>query len=193
MIREGLSIATQVAALIGAVAFGCGALLPLSRSAAWAQAPAGPDGQPAGPPASGIVPISPNSPNNPQNFNPTIGSPVAPVQSQRPAGWPGGPGDDSTAAPTRKAYAPAFGSAGKPAQVANSAAAQPAASRLQFPPLEQMKFEGAEIIAWVGSSPILAADVLYETNKMIDRVLAENAGKSIKPEELAGTAFVYEA
>ena len=56
---------------------------------------------------------------------------------------------------------------------------------VRFRPPEKMAFEGAEIISWVGSTPILAADVLYETNKMIDRVLADNPGQVIPPETLA--------
>ncbi len=205
MIRVRLGIATMVAALCGAVLLGLGGYVPPSGGTLLAQAPIGADGLPAQVGPGGIMPLSPNSPNNPQNYNPNLGSPVAPVQSARPGGWPGGPDSQPDAGPTRKAYAPAFGAlpagappatapgtaGGKAALMANSAASQPASTRLRFPPPDKMVFEGAEIIAWVGSVPILAADVLYETNKMMDKALAQNAGKDIPPAEIAKGRLMF--
>ena len=202
MTREGLSIASlgrrqpratlAAAALVLAFGTAWAVVLALGTGAAWGQVPGG---QPVG--NSGIVPISPNNPNNPQNFNPTIGTPIAPTQPQA-AGLLSNPAEDPAAGPTRKAYAPAFqapgsmaaGAAASPGTAFSSAAKSPAA-RFQLPPLEKMKFEGAEIIAWVGSQPILAADVLFESNRMIEQAIAKSPGADVKPEDIAKARINY--
>ena len=51
-------------------------------------------------------------------------------------------------------------------------------------PPDKIKYEGAEIIGRVGAEIILAADVLYETSRMMERFMAANEGKQIPTEML---------
>ena len=50
---------------------------------------------------------------------------------------------------------------------------------------EKMTFEGPELIARIGTEVVLAADVMYEVNKTMERFLTENANKGIPPEMIA--------
>ncbi len=54
-----------------------------------------------------------------------------------------------------------------------------------------MNFEGAEIIAWVGSMPILAADVLYEANRQIEMRIAQNPGVHVEQKDIAKARVNY--
>ncbi len=58
-------------------------------------------------------------------------------------------------------------------------------------PPDKMVFDGTELIARVGSDVILAADVLYEVNKMMERFLAQNVGKEVPPEMIAQGRIIF--
>jgi hypothetical protein len=202
VIRARVSMPRALSALVrGALVLGLAAnpAAPL-----WAQAPYAPYGQGnAGPAGGGPMAGGVNSPNMPSNYNPSLGNPYQPTQGQRPASWPGG--DPSAAAPPRRQAAPAFGSAAGGASSGTTPARQPelvASSAIErVPPVEsplpprlppdKMKLEGAELVARVGSEVILAGDLLYDTDRLIARVLETPQGKALTPEQIQAGRMMY--
>ena len=115
----------------------------------------------------------------------------AEATTTRPPHRPGKPSRRPLGPRAPPAGTAAAAGARNPALIANSAAGQPAASRLQFDPPEKMVFEGAEVIAWVGSIPILSADVMYETNKLLAKFAEDNAPKVVPPEMIAQGRVIF--